>query len=56
MRRVNSVRVVGVFAVLAAVSSVLGSVVGAPVVGASVVPGPVSASVVAPVLGGLGYV
>ena len=31
MRRVNSVRVVGVCAVLAAVSSVLGSVVGGPV-------------------------
>ena len=65
MRRVNSVRVVGVFAVLAAVSSVLGSVVGAPVVGAAVVPGPVgetvvpgpaAPSVVAPVVGGLGYV
>ena len=60
MRRVNSVRVVGVCAVLAAVSSVLGSVVGAPVVGAvvgeTVVPAPVAASVLAPGVGGLGYV
>ncbi|CAB4744775.1 MAG: hypothetical protein F2694_06645 [Actinobacteria bacterium] len=56
MRRVSGVRGVGVFAVLASVSAVLGSVVATPVVGASVVTAPVSASVVAPVVGGLGYV